>query len=121
MSSKRSGRNARDDHQNRRVESSSGNVFEDLGLPDPEMRLAKARLAQHIARLIKAQGLTQQQAADRLGIDQPKVSAILRGRLSDFAPERLIRFIVRLNQDVVISIRKPQEAGHPGVRVLASA
>jgi len=121
MSSKKSRKSGYPDHQDRRVEKSSGNVFEDLGFPDPEMRLAKARLAQHIARLIKAQGLTQQQAADGLGVDQPKVSAILRGRLGDFAPERLIRFIVRLNQDVVISIRKPLEAGHPGVRVLASA
>jgi predicted XRE-type DNA-binding protein len=121
MSTKKSRNSANADHRDRRVEKSSGNVFEDLGLPDPDMRLAKARLAQHIARLIKAQGLTQQQAADRLGIDQPKISAILRGRLGDFAPERLIRFIIRLNQDVVISIRKPQDASHPGVRVLASA
>ena len=104
-----------------RVHSGSGNVFRDIGLPDPEMRLAKSRLAQHIARLIKSLGLTQQQAAERLGIDQPKVSAILRGRLKDFAPERLMRFIVRLNQDVIISFSEPRDKMGPSVRVVIGA
>jgi predicted XRE-type DNA-binding protein len=101
-----------------RVEDSSGNVFDDLGLADPEMRLAKARLAQQISRLIKAQGLTQQEAAEKLGIDQPKVSAILRGRLKDFATDRLMRFIIRLHQDVIISFSDPTDEKHPSVRVL---
>lgn len=57
------------------------------------MRLAKSRLAQHIARPIKSKAFWQQQAAPKLGIDQPKVSAILRGWLKDFAPDRPVRFI----------------------------
>lgn len=108
------------DRENR-VQNSTGNVFEDLGLADPEMRLTKARLAQQIGRLIRAQGLTQQQAADKLGIDQPKVSAILRGRLKDFAADRLMRFIIRLDQDVIISFSDPKNEAHPSVRVLVEA
>jgi predicted XRE-type DNA-binding protein len=103
------------------VHDSTGNVFRDIGLPDPEMRLAKARLAQQIAHLIKSQRLTQQEAAEKLGIDQPKVSAILRGRLKDFATDRLMRFIIRLNQDVIISFSNPSDHSHPSVRVLLQA
>jgi predicted XRE-type DNA-binding protein len=103
------------------VQDSTGNVFRDIGLSDPEMRLAKARLAQHIARLIKSHGLTQKEAAEKLGIDQPKVSAILRGRLKDFATDRLMRFIMRLNQDVIISFSNPPDHSHPSVRVLLEA
>jgi predicted XRE-type DNA-binding protein len=101
-----------------RVEDSTGNVFQDIGSPDPQMRLAKSRLAQHISRLIKSQGLSQQQAAKKLGIDQPKVSAILRGRLKDFAPDRLMRFILRLDQDVIIRVGDPQDEARPSLRVL---
>ncbi len=101
-----------------RVEDSTGNVFDDMGLPDPEMRLIKAGLAQQISRLIKAQGLSQQKAADKLSIDQPKISAILRGRLKDFATGRLMRFIIALDQDVIISVRKPQDSAHPKGRML---
>lgn len=100
------------------VHDSTGNAFRDLRLPEPEMRLVKTRLAQQIAHLIKSHGLTQQEAAERLGIDQPKVSAILRGRLKDFATDRLMRFIIRLNQDVIISFGSPPNHSQPRVRVL---
>jgi len=70
---------------------SSGNVFADLGLPNPEEALAKAELAHKIALLIQNKGLTQVQTAKLLGVDQPKVSALLRGRLSGFSLERLMR------------------------------
>lgn len=121
MSRKKIEKKARAGDEDNRVENSTGNVFKDIGLPDPQMRLAKARLAQHIARLIKSQGLSQQQAAKKLGIDQPKVSAILRGRLKDFAPDRLMRFILRLDQDVIIRVGDPQDHAHPSVRVLVGA
>jgi predicted XRE-type DNA-binding protein len=70
----------------------SGNVFADLGLPDADDRFAKAELAHEIWALIRSARLTQAQAARRLGVDQPKVSALLRGRLKDFSIERLLRF-----------------------------
>ena len=69
------------------ITRSSGNVFADLGLPDAEDLLAKANLALHIRRTIEARKLTQTQAATLLGIDQPKVSSIINGRLEGFSTE----------------------------------
>jgi predicted XRE-type DNA-binding protein len=95
----------------RPVIQSSGNVFADLGLPDAEEALAKARLAQRIATVIEKKGMTQMQAAATLNIDQPKVSALLRGRLTGFSTERLFRFLTALDQDIQIVIReKPSRA-----------
>ena len=71
---------------------SSGNVFADMGLPNPEELLAKADLAIQISRIIEERGLTQAQAAELLAIDQPKISALVRGRLEGFSIERLTRF-----------------------------
>jgi predicted XRE-type DNA-binding protein len=104
-----------------KIERGSGNVFADLGLPDPEGRLTKAKLAHQISALIDAEGLTQTQAASRLGIDQPKVSMLTRGRLRDFSVERLMSFLVLLGKDVVIGIAEPENRRHPGFRVLVSA
>jgi predicted XRE-type DNA-binding protein len=84
---------------------SCGNVFADLGLPNPEEALAKAELAHKITVLINDQGLTQVQAAERLGIDQPKISALIRGRLSGFSIERLMRFLLMLGQDIRITVQ----------------
>jgi predicted XRE-type DNA-binding protein len=91
---------------------SSGNVFADLGLPDAEDLLAKANLALHIRRTIEARKLTQVQAARILGLDQPKVSAIINGRLDGFSTERLMRFLNDLGCDVQISVSAP----HPEAR-----
>ena len=90
------------------VRASGGNVFEDMGLADADERLAKARLAHEICELLKRAKLTQAQAARKLGIDQPKVSALMRGRLRDFSTDRLIRFITLLDRDVWIVIREPK-------------
>ncbi len=84
---------------------SRGNVFADLGLPDPEEALAKAELAHKITVLIQDRGLTQVQTAKLLGIDQPKVSALMRGRLSGFSLERLMRFLLLLGQDIKITVQ----------------
>jgi predicted XRE-type DNA-binding protein len=84
---------------------SRGNVFADLGLPNPEEMLAKAELAIKIAEILRLRRLTQAQAAEVLGVDQPKVSALIRGRLSGFSIERLLRFLLRLGTDVSITIR----------------
>lgn len=94
----------------------SGNVFADMGCPDAEDALTKARLAYEIGVLIQASKLTQAQAARRLKIDQPKVSALLRGRLAGFSVERLIRFLNDLGQDVEINIR-PSSGRHATVVV----
>ena len=104
-----------------KVERGSGNVFADLGLPDPGERLAKAELTHEICALIRKQGLTQTHAAAKLGIDQPKVSMLMRGRLKDFSTERLLRFIVLLGRDVIIGIRDPRDRRNPSVRVLPQA
>lgn len=100
------------------VHPSGGNVFADLGLPNASEHMAKAELAHQICVLIKDAGLSQREAAARLGVDQPKVSALMRGRLADFSTERLMRFITALNHDVVIKICEPEDDARPSVRVL---
>jgi predicted XRE-type DNA-binding protein len=84
---------------------SSGNVFADLGLPRPEEALAKAELAHKISGIIRARRLTQARAAEILGVDQPKISALVRGRLSGFSIERLLRFLMLLGHDVEITVK----------------
>jgi predicted XRE-type DNA-binding protein len=87
------------------ITSSSGNVFADLEVSNPEEALAKAKLAFEINKLIRSQGLTQAKAADKLGIDQPKISALSRGRLDGFSIERLFKFLILLGQDVEIVLK----------------
>ena len=84
---------------------SSGNVFADLGLDAPEEALAKAELTAKISEIIEAKGLTQAAAAKVLAIDQPKVSALLRGKLTGFSTERLIKFLNALGRDVEIVVK----------------
>lgn len=80
----------------------SGNVFKDLGLKNPEELLAKAKLAVRIVQILEERKLNQTQAAKLLGVDQPKVSLIYRGRLDDFSVERLMRFLTASHRDVRI-------------------
>jgi predicted XRE-type DNA-binding protein len=89
------------------VTESSGNVFADLGIKDADAYLAKSVLAIHIHRVIKKRRLTQDQAGQILGISQPKVSAMLKGRLDGFSTERLFRFLNALGCDVKISVSRP--------------
>jgi predicted XRE-type DNA-binding protein len=95
------------------ITESSGNVFADLQLPEPSTRLAKAELARAISLIIQERGLTQQQAADILGIDQPKVSAITRGRLADFSLDRLLTLVNRLGMDIEINVSSNPEPTRP--------
>ncbi len=91
------------------VVESSGNVFADLGLPNPDERLVKAELARKISEIITKRHLTQAEAAELLGIDQPKVSALMKGKLSGFSCDRLFRFLNALGRDVEIVVkRKPK-------------
>jgi predicted XRE-type DNA-binding protein len=91
------------------VEASSGNVFADLDVPDAHEALAKAELARRICAIFADRSLTQARAAAILGIDQPKVSALIRGKLEGFSTERLFRFLNVLGQDVEIVIRSREE------------
>jgi predicted XRE-type DNA-binding protein len=86
------------------VEASSGNVFADLQVPDPEESLAKAKLVQRIADVIAERKLTQARAAAILGVDQPKVSALVRGKFEGFSIDRLLRFLNALGRDVEIVV-----------------
>jgi predicted XRE-type DNA-binding protein len=99
-----------------RVTKGSGNVFRDLGLPNADLLQAKADLVHRISVLIEKRGLTQMQSAEVLGITQPKVSALLRGRLDGFSMDRLVRFLNSLDQDVRISVR-PKMKARPIVKV----
>lgn len=86
------------------IYSSSGNVFEDLGLPNADELLIKAQLAHQISEIIEMRHLTQSEAAKLLGVDQPKVSALMRGKLSGFSTDRLFRFLNALGSNVEIRI-----------------
>jgi predicted XRE-type DNA-binding protein len=88
------------------VHDSSGNVFADLGIENAEEYMAKSELAAEILRIVRRRRLTQVQAAKLLGIRQPKVSDLLRGRLDGFSTDRLLRFITRLGYDVHITLSK---------------
>lgn len=89
----------------------SGNIFADIGLPGPEDALAKARLAEAIAETIDRRRLTQAEAAAILGVDQPKVSLIVNGRLDGFTQDRLMRYLTALGNDVEIVVRHPESYG----------
>jgi predicted XRE-type DNA-binding protein len=97
-------------------EASSGNVFADLGLPDANEHLIKAGLVVRIERIIRGRKLTQAAAAELLGVDQPKVSAMLAGQFRGYSVERLMRFLVALGHDVEIVV-KPRKRGTAGLRV----
>ena len=103
------------------VTAGSGNVFADIGLPEADEELTKAQLASHIRQVIKQRRLTQVAAAGLMGIDQPKVSALLNGRLANFSSERLMRLLTALGQDVEITIRaKPRRRAHGRIRVVGT-
>lgn len=99
-------------------EVSSGNVFKDLGLPNAEELLAKAELVRQISVIVEERGLTQTEAAELLGTTQPKLSELLRGRLSGFSMERLLRFLKRLDRDIEIVVKpkaRRRKAAHLSV------
>ena len=99
----------------------SGNVFADLGYADAEERQTKLRLAHAINGLITRRRLTQMAAADRLGIGQPKVSALANYKLEGFSAERLMTLLTALDQDVEIVIRnKPRSRPSGRVSVVAA-
>ena len=101
-----------------KIEPGSGNVFADLGLPDAQEWMLKAQLAARIAELIERKGWTQARAAEVFGLDQPKVSHLLRGRLSGFSAERLFAVLNHLGHSVEVQISAEESApGKASTRV----
>lgn len=102
------------------VYASSGNVFADIGRPDAEEALARTQLAKQIAEIVQRQDLSQSEAAEIMRLDQPKVSALMRGRLSGFSTDRLLRCLMLLGQDVEILVKdKPTEHAIAHISVIA--
>jgi predicted XRE-type DNA-binding protein len=103
-----------------RTETSSGNVFADLGFPDPELEQFKATLMLQIYRIIKGRKLTQTQAGRVLGIKQPNVSRLMRGSSGSYSVDRLIEFLTALGQNVEVTIR-PTRKKHGAMSVTVAA
>jgi len=101
-----------------KVEEGSDNVFADIGLQNPEEALAKADVAREVIRIISDRRLTQWEAGNLLGIGQPRVSQLKRGRLADFSLEKLIEFAMILGNEVEIRISPAPE---PRLRVHVSS
>jgi predicted XRE-type DNA-binding protein len=102
---------SRKDMSKKGYETGSRNVFKDLGLRDADEHFVKAHLVFKIDTLMKERGLKQVEAADLFGIRQPDVSKMLRGEFRQFSVERLLRFLVALDQDVEIVV-KPHRDGN---------
>lgn len=104
------------------VEYGTDNIFADLGFANPEEHLAKAKLAVQIIEIIRQRGLNQTAAAEILGIDQPKVSALMRGQLKNFSLDRLCRFLNHFDKDVDIVVKdKPRSRIHGETHIVFRA
>jgi predicted XRE-type DNA-binding protein len=101
------------------VEEGSGNVYADLGYADSERMLVKAQLAAKIAEIVQRRALTQARAAEILGLTQPKVCALLKGRFRGISEHRLLECLTRLGRDVHIVI-KPTPRSRPNGRLMLS-
>ncbi|NUT13108.1 MAG: XRE family transcriptional regulator [Cupriavidus sp.] len=100
------------------VEASSGNVFADLGVPDADKLRIKSGLAIEIKRAIRSLGLTQEEAAHRMGIPQPKVSGLLRGDFANLSERKLMDCLNRLGYDIEIKVSPAMEPiGHLTLKV----
>ena len=103
-----------------RITRGSGNIFADLGYADAEERQTKLRLAHALNRAIAQRRLTQEETARRLGVGQPKISALKNYRLAGFSVERLMTFLTALDRDVEIVIRtKPRSRAAGRISVVA--
>jgi predicted XRE-type DNA-binding protein len=111
----------RNDEGTVEIERGTGNVFADLGYADAEERQTKLRLAYAINRIVQKRQLTQAAAAVLLGINQPKVSALLNYKLAGFSVERLMTFLTGLDRDVEIVIKKkPRSRAAARISVVAA-
>jgi predicted XRE-type DNA-binding protein len=104
-----------------RVVPSSGNVFADIGVYDADEAHAKAEIVTRICSIINERKLNQRSAAKILGIDQPKVSALMHGRLDGFSSDRLFKFLNILDRDIEIVIKPKKQGAEQGrISVIAS-
>lgn len=95
------------------IETSSGNVFADLGLPNAEKLKIKSGLVIEISRAVRRLGLTQEEAGRRMGIPQPKVSGMMRGDFANLSERKLMECLNRLGYDIEINVRPATEPiGH---------
>jgi predicted XRE-type DNA-binding protein len=101
-------------------ERGSGNVFADLGFPDPELERFKATLMLQIYRIITQRKLTQAQAGKVLGIRQPNVSRLMRGSSGSYSVERLMEFLTALGHNVEVKIT-PTRRKHGVMSVVVAA
>ena len=98
------------------------NVFADLDYPDAEEHFAKAQLVHAISSALKARNMTQAEAANLIGLDQPKVSKLLRGHFRGYSSDRLLHILNLLGQDVVITVTaSPSEEKRAGRITVAMA
>jgi len=104
-----------------KVEVGSGNIFADLGLPDAEELLLKSQIVVALHRLIEARKLTQAAAAKRIGIGQPDLSNVLRGRYRGYSVERLMRMLTAFDQDIEITVRPRRRKSKRGGRISFNA
>ncbi len=95
---------AKEDVNDMSFEVGSGNIYADLGYPDPEEMAAKAELVRVIGSTIEAFGLSQTLAAKMMGVDQPTLSKLLRGRVRNFTIDRLSGMLRSLGRNVTINV-----------------
>lgn len=115
-------RKKRTKSEGKEYEVSSGNVYADFGYPNPEEADAKADLAILISSIIKKRKMTQKEAAQLIGVDQPKISKIMRGLLSDFTIERLINYLLFLGFDIEIKpIPHRVKTSAPAIHIVKSS
>ena len=101
-----------------RYETGSRNVFKDVGVPNAKEHLVKAQLVFKIDTIMKDRGLKQVETAELLGVRQPDVSKMLRGEFRQFSVERLLRFLVALDQDVGIVVKPHRDRNNaPALQV----
>ena len=104
---------------NAKIKASSGNVFADLGAPNPEEHKFKAELVRKLAEVMKVRGLNQTETAKLAGISQPDLSKILRGRFRDVSVARLMRALTLLDSEIEIVVRN--EGREIGEKILLHA
>jgi predicted XRE-type DNA-binding protein len=103
-----------------RVAVASGNIFADLGLPDADTHFLKAQIVSEIYRLTNERKLTQAQAGKLMGITQPEVSRMFKGRFREYSVERLMGFLTSFDRDVEIVV-KPHKTSRKGGRITFSS
>jgi predicted XRE-type DNA-binding protein len=99
----------------RKIEKGSGNVYADLGMADSDEMFVKAQLSAKIAEIIKLRKMTQTQAAEVLGMPQPKLSNMLRGQFRGISEAKMLECLTRLGWDVQIVVKTPARVRKAGL------